>query len=190
MSRKNVNNYYDNSEGYENNQEYVNYNNLNYEGNDNYYYYDKGNNQYTNNYYENNYNNNYYQNDYNNNYYENNNYNNNAYGKILHYYNNYPVYASIPASVPNSSNKSQNINNEEIGQSYSKNISKKISTDSSTLEGKIGQKSNKPKAVPFKIRKEDICHLRPPEYRPGYIPMPPGKPAYAYQPYQPPKENS
>ena len=171
MSRKNVNNYYDNSEGYENNQEYVNYNNLNYEGNDNYYYYDKGNNQYTNNYYE-------------------NNYNNNAYGKILHYYNNYPVYASIPASVPNSSNKSQNINNEEIGQSYSKKISKKISTDSSTLKDKAGLKSNKPKAEPFKIRKEDICHLRPPEYSPGYIPMPPGKPAYAYQPYQPPKYNS
>ena len=188
MSRKNANNYYDNSEGYENNEEYANDNNLNYEDNDNYYYYDNGNSQYTNNYYENNYNNNYYQN--NNNYYENNNYNNNAYGKILHYYNNYPVYSSIPASVPNSSNKFQNINNEEIGQSYSKKISKKISTDSSTLKDKTSLKSNKPKAEPFKIRKEDICHLRPPEYSPGYIPMPPGKPAYAYQPYQPPKYNS
>ena len=177
MSRKNANNYYNNNEEYQNNEEYENDNNLGYGENNNNY------NNYNDNYYQNDYNNNYYQNDYNNNYYHNNYYQNNynnPYGNVLQYYNNYPVYATIPASGPYSNNQVQNYN--EGNEQY---YSKKLSTDSSSLKGKTALK-NKPSgevtSKPFKIRKEDICYLRPPGHAPGFVSVAPGKPAYANQP--------
>ena len=181
MNSKDINNYYDNNEEYGDN--YSNPNNLNYQGN--YIYendYNNGN-EYTNendyyngnefanenNYYNNtndyNNTNNYYNNNYQNNYqYYNNNYN----GKIFHYYNNYPIYSSIPASIPNS--------NQEGYNDYNQNKSNNIK-DKTSLRGKKSKGG-----IVLKINKQDICHARPPEYAPGYVPTKPGRPAYADQP--------
>ena len=167
MSSKNMRNYYDNNEEYNENGEYENnyYNNLNDQNNNNYY----NNNNYVGQY------NNYYQNNYN--YYNNNNNYNNPYGNIVHYYNNYPVYASIPASGAYSNNQDENIeNNNEIYE-------KKTSGESNNLIGKTSLKSKKSKGgIVLTYKKQDICHARPPQYAPGFVAMPPGKPAYAMKP--------
>ena len=171
MSSKNMNNYYNDNAGYDENVEYENnyYNNVDNQDNNNYY----NNNNYN---YAGQYNN-YYQNNYN--YYNNNNYNN-PYGNIVNYYNNYPVYASIPASgaYANNQEESNEVNNE---QAYMKKPSK----ESSNLIGKTSLKSKKSKGgIVLTYKKQDICHARPPQYAPGFIGMAPGKPAYAMKPPQ------
>jgi len=91
---------------------------------------------------------------------------NNPYGNVLQYYNNYPVYATIPASGPYSNNQVQNYN--EGNEQY---YSKKLSTDSSSLKGKTALK-NKPSgevtSKPFKIRKEDIQNIQRGKKRKAY----------------------
>ena len=174
MSSKNMNNYYENNEGYDENGEYENnyYNNVNYQNNNNNYY---NKNNYKDQY------NNYYQN----NYYNNNNNYNNPYGNVLHYYNNYPVYASIPASVSYSNNPDSN-NQEETTEDNKEPYIKKTSKESANnLIGKTSLKSKKSKGgIVLTYNKQDICHARPPQYAPGFIGMAPGKPAYAMKPPQ------
>ena len=90
----------------------------------------------------------------------NNNYNNNE--NIIKYYNNYPVYSYIPPSY----------------HSQEKN---EIQRTNSNLK----ENENKKKGIFLKIKKEDMCYLRPPEYQPGYIPQQYyGKPKYAENPPQ------
>ena len=155
MSSKNMNNYYDN--GYNNNN-----NNLNY-----------GYNYSNNNYNNNNYNNNYYNNNYNQ--YNNNNLNNynQSYGNVLHYYNNYPVYSTIPASGPYANNN----NNEN-------DYSKKSSSDftgqkpKTILRGKKGTRG----AIILTPDKKNMCMLRDPQYNPNIAGINNERPAYTFQP--------
>ena len=142
MSSKYVNNY--NNDNYQNN----NYNNNNYNN--------SNNNNFNNNYYDQNnfYN---YNNNYNNNNYNNNNFNNNnQYGNIVGYYNNYPIYSSIPASTPSSN-------------SYTSNQSQNNDT-----------KRKGPIIVPFSI--ENMCLLRDPSYGQGYPGQAVGQPFYVNLP--------
>ena len=151
MSSKDFNNYSDNSNT---NQYNYNYNNINY-----------------NNYNNNNFNN-YNNNNYNKNYYNNRNYNSNYnynYGNIINYHNNYPVYSTIPASTYLSSQSNEGQSN------YSNNESdlKKETSLSYPTETKEGR------GIMIKIKPEDMCYLRPPEYAPGYIGQMTGIPSYA-----------
>ena len=159
MSSKNINNYYD-SNNYNNNNLY---NNLNY--NNKY-------NQYSNNY------NNYINNNYNYNNYSNYNNNNNQYGNVIQYYNNYPVYTTIPASgfTSNSTTNTSAANPVEENQ----NVYEK--KDSELLKGKTALKRPEvPQGIMLKIKPQDICHARPPEYSPGFVGQQMGVPAYARQ---------
>ena len=164
MSSKDINNYYDNNEY--NNNNYNLYNNLNYNNNNNNY------NQYNNNNYSN-YNNNYNYNNYNN--YNYNNYNNNnQYGNVIQYYNNYPVYATIPATGFTSNSTTTTNPVIENQNTYEKKDSE--------LKGKTALKRPEvPKGIMLKIKPQDICHARPPEYSPGFVGQKMGVPAYARQ---------
>ena len=164
MSSKDTNNYYDNNEY--NNNNYNLYNNLNYNNNNNNY------NQYNNNNYSN-YNNNYNYNNYNN--YNYNNYNNNnQYGNVIQYYNNYPVYATIPATGFTSNSNTTTNPVIENQNTYEKKDSE--------LKGKTALKRPEvPKGIMLKIKPQDICHARPPEYSPGFVCQKMGVPAYARQ---------
>ena len=117
---------------------------------------------YSNNNYDQN-NNNYIAQNNNNNYNYNTSYdqyNNNE--NIIKYYNNYPVYSYIPPSY----------------HSQEKN---EIQRTNSNLK----ENENKKKGIFLKIKKEDMCYLRPPEYQPGYIQQQYyGKPKYAENPPQ------
>ena len=163
MNSKSINNNYeyDNNEQYNNNEGYENNEQLeNSQGYDNNYNYDNNQNfgNADNNYYN-------YNNNYNNQY---NNYNN-PYGNILQYYNNYPIYATIPASIKNENQEEQNNEYQSI--------------DAPALKGKTELKPEEPKrAIILNIDPKNICHARPPQYSPAFIGMPPGMPAYAFKP--------
>ena len=166
MSSKNINNYSHNNEEFWN--KYSNNNYPNYENNYN------NRNDYNNNI--NNYNNlNYSYNQNNNNYQYNNNYNNNNFnGKIIRYYNNYPVYSTIPASVPNSNKEEQDKNNY-------------VKKESENLKKKPLLRSRKSKGgIVLSYNPQEMCHLRAPEYAPGYVPrydpMNQPKPVYGKEP--------
>ena len=167
MSSKDINNYYDNNKY--NNNSYNLYNNLDY-NNNNY-------NQYNNNSYSN-YNNNYNYNNYSNyNYNNSNNYSNknNQYGNVIKYYNNYPVYATIPAAGYTSNATTTTSN--PIGENQ--NTYEKKDSD---LKGRTALKCPEvPKGIMLKIKPQDICHARPPEYSPGFVGQKMGVPAYARQ---------
>ena len=157
MSSKYVNDY--NSNNYQNNY-YNNYNydNLNNNNFNNNYYDQNNNNNYNNNYNNNNYNNN----NYSNNNYNNNNYNNNNYNEnIVGYYQNYPIYSSIPAST-SSSNSCP----------YTSKQSQNNDTSNKKRKGPI--------VIPF--RKENMCMLRDPRYGPGYAGQAIGVPSYVNLP--------
>ena len=166
MSSKDINNYYDNNKY--NNNSYNLYNNLDY-NNNNY-------NQYNNNSYSN-YNNNYNYNNYSNyNYNNSNNYSNknNQYGNVIKYYNNYPVYATIPAAGYTSN---ATTTSNPIGENQ--NTYEKKDSD---LKGRTALKRPEvPKGIMLKIKPQDICHARPPEYSPGFVGQKMGVPAYARQ---------
>ena len=167
MSSKDINNYYDNNEY--NNNNYNLYNNLNY--NNNYNQYD--NNNYSN--YQNNYNYSNYSN-YNYNNYNNYNNNNNQYGNVIKYYNNYPIYSTIPASGFTSNSIASTTKPAEENQ----NTYEKKDSD---LKGKTDLKRPKVHgAIILHIKPQDYCHARPPEYTPGLIGQKMGVPAYARQP--------
>ena len=159
MSSKDINNYYDNNEY--NNNNYNLYNNLNY--NNNY-------NQYDNNNYSN------YQNNYNYSNYSNYNYNNNnQYGNVIKYYNNYPVYSTIPASGFTSNSIASTTKPAEGNQ----NTYEKKDSD---LKGKTALKRPEVRgAIMLNIKPQDYCRARPPEYAPGLIGQKMGVPAYARQ---------
>ena len=159
MSSKDINNYYDNNEY--NNNNYNLYNNLNY--NNNY-------NQYDNNNYSN------YQNNYNYSNYSNYNYNNNnQYGNVIKYYNNYPVYSTIPASGFTSNSIASTTKPAEGNQ----NTYEKKDSD---LKGKTALKRPEVRgAIMLNIKPQDYCHARPPEYSPGLVGQKMGVPAYARQ---------
>ena len=166
MRSKNMNNYSNNNEEFGN--KYSNNNYPNYKGNYNYENNYNNRSNYNN---VNNYNNpNYYYNQNNNNYQYNNNFN----GKIISYYNNYPVYSTIPASVPNS-NKEEQDNNNYV-KKESKNLNKKPLLRSRKSKG----------GIVLSYNPQEMCHLRAPEYAPGYVPkydpMNPGRPAYGKEP--------
>ena len=165
MSSKDINNYYDNNEY--NNNNYNLYNNLNY--NNNYNQYD--NNNYSN--YQNNYNYNNYSN-YNYNNYSNYNINN-QYGNVIRYYNNYPVYTTIPASGFTSNSIASTTKPAEGNQ----NTYEKKDSD---LKGKTALKRPEVRgAIMLNIKPQDYCRARPPEYAPGLIGQKMGVPAYARQ---------
>ena len=158
MSSKDINNYYDNNEY--NNNNYNLYNNLNY--NNNY-------NQYDNNNYSN------YQNNYNYSNYSNYNNNNNQYGNVIKYYNNYPVYSTIPASGFTSNSIASSTKPAEGSQ----NTYEKKDSD---LKGKTALKRPEvPRVIMLDIKPQDYCHARPPEYSPGFVCQKMGVPAYARQ---------
>ena len=77
---------------------------------------------------------------------------NSHYRNVVRYYNNYPVYSSIPASIPNSNNQAQNDGN----------YSKKNSKDT------VKHKKHKG-AIILNYNKADMCNYRPQEYAPGYV---------------------
>ena len=159
MSSKDINNYYDNNDY--NNNNYNLYNNLNY--NDNFK-------QYNNNNYSN------YQNNYNYSNYSNYNYNNNnQYGNVIRYYNNYPVYTTIPASGFTSNSIASSTKPAEGSQ----NTYEKKDSD---LKGKTALKRPEvPRVIMLDIKPQDYCHARPPEYSPGLVGQKMGVPAYARQ---------
>ena len=158
MSSKDINNYYDNNKY--NNNNYNLYNNLNY--NNNY-------NQYDNNNYSN------YQNNYNYSNYSNYNNNNNQYGNVIKYYNNYPVYSTIPASGFTSNSIASSTKPAEGSQ----NTYEKKDSD---LKGKTALKRPEvPRVIMLDIKPQDYCHARPPEYSPGLVGQKMGVPAYARQ---------
>ena len=152
MSSKNMNNYYDSN--------YNNNTNLNYD-----YNYSNNNNNY--------YNNNNYNNQYNNN---QNNYSQ-PYGNVLHYYNNYPVYSSIPPQGPYTNNQEQNNNNNE--NDYSKKSSNDFTDQKpkTILRGKKGTKG----AIILTPNKQNMCFMREPQYYPNFAGIQKGRPAYTYK---------
>jgi len=175
MNSKHANDYYD-EEAYDNgyddydpNLDYANnYNNPNnYQNNNNNYYYYYDNNQYDN--YNYNYNNAY----------------SNQYGNIAGYYNNYPMYASVPSSAsPAYAQAQANYDDNMENYKYTKKTST-ASNKSSGLKGKkeLVPKSNQTKpAIILDTKKQDICHARPPNLTPGVIACPPGVPEYAKKP--------
>ena len=198
-------NYYNN---YENNSQNIysnnnildnnNYNEINYQQNDNNYNFDQNQN-----YQENNYNQifNYEQNI---NYDQNNNFNNSTYGNIVTYYNNNPLYSVIPASGPDAVVESDNYNGSSSSgyvSVQSKTIDD-VNTTSNLNANDVSNKDENPIVIPasgpyandpqpksrgviLRFRKEDLCQLRAPESRPGFIQMPPGRPGT----FMPPKIN-
>ena len=103
---------------------------------------------------------NYAQNNNNNYGYQQNYNNNNGYGNPIYYYNNNPVYASIPASGPNT--------NVNISEPDTKNEVYNV----------------KPRVTFLRNRAKDFSHNRNRENAPGYVGNGHGIPAYVQQPPQ------
>ena len=199
MESNYYNNYENNSQNVYNNNNYLdnnNYNDINYQQNDNNYNYVQNQN-----YQENSYNQNfnYEQND---NYAQNNYFNNSPYGNIVTYYNNNPLYSVIPASGPEAVVESENHNVSSSGgyiSVQSKTIDD-VKTDSNPNANDEKNQDVNPITIPasgpyandpqpksrggviLRYRKEDLCQLRAPESRPGFVQMPPGSPGFFMPP--------
>ena len=94
---------------------------------------------------------------------------------MIKYYNNYPVYSTIPASGFTSNSIASTTKPAEGNQ----NTYEKKDSD---LKGKTALKRPEVRGgIMLNIKPQDYCHARPPEYSPGLVGQKMGVPAYARQ---------